>query len=88
MATAALVCGIIGLVAVPGLVIVAWSLGLTGVHEIDSAPEGSWSNRDHANLGKILGIVSTVLYGLIFVGFAVLYFGFFLVFFIVLAGTT
>lgn len=88
MATAALVCGIIGLVAVPGLGIVAWILGHIALQEIDSAPEGTWSNRDHANLGKILGIVSTVLYGLIFVGFAVLYLGSFLVFFIVLAGTT
>lgn len=88
MATAALVCGIIGLVAVPGLGIVAWILGHIALQEIDRAPTGTWSNRDHANIGKILGIVSTVLYGVVIIAFVVIYVGFFVVFFIVMAGTT
>ncbi|HIZ98291.1 MAG TPA: DUF4190 domain-containing protein, partial [Candidatus Janibacter merdipullorum] len=70
-ATAALICGIIGLVAVPGLGIVAWIIGHLALKEIDAAPPGAWANREHANIGKILGIVSTVLYGLIF-GFIIL----------------
>lgn len=88
MATAALVCGIIGLVAVPGLGIVAWILGHIALQEIDRAPTGTWSNRDHANIGKILGIVSTVLYGVVIIAFVMIYVGFFVVFFIVMAGTT
>ena len=88
MATAALVCGIIGLVAVPGLGIVAWVLGHIALQEIDRAPEGAFSNRDHANIGKILGIVSTVLYAVVIIAFVVLYVGFFVVFFAVMAGTT
>lgn len=66
LATASLVCGIIGLIAVPGLGIVSWIMGHLALKEIDASPPGTWANRDHANIGKILGIVSTVLYALIF----------------------
>lgn len=66
LATGALVCGIIGLIAVPGLGVIAWILGHLALKEIDAAPPGTWSNRDHATIGKILGIVSTILYAAIF----------------------
>lgn len=79
-ATAALICGILGLVAIPGLGLVAWIIGHIALNEIDQSPPGAWANRDHANIGKILGIVSTVLYGLV-IGFIVLvYAGLFAVF--------
>ncbi|HBO54729.1 MAG: DUF4190 domain-containing protein [Kytococcus sp.] len=74
-ATAALVLGILGLSVLPGLGVVAWILGSTALREIDADPQGGWSNRDHAHIGKILGIVGTVL----FVGLILLllcYFGF------------
>lgn len=74
-ATAALVLGILGLTAVPGLGIIAWVLGAKALAEIDADPQGGWSNRDHANIGKILGIVGTVFFvGLIL--FMICYFGF------------
>lgn len=66
LATASLVLGIVGLVVVPGLGVVAWIMGNIALDEIDAAPPGVWANRDHASAGKILGIVSLALYGLIF----------------------
>ena len=77
LATAALVLGIVGLVIVPGLGIVAWVVGHLALKEIDAGPPGVWSNRDHASVGKILGIVSTVLYGLLCGGLVVVYAGVF-----------
>lgn len=79
LGTAALVCGIIGLVAVPGLGVVAWIMGHLALKEIDASPPGAWANRDHANIGKILGIVSTILYGAIFLFIIVVYVGLFAV---------
>ena len=80
LATAALVCGIVGLVAVPGVGIVAWVLGHMALKEIDAAPDAGWTNRDHASIGKILGIVGTLLYGAIFLGIILLYVGMLAVF--------
>ncbi len=60
-ATAALVLGIIGITMVPGLGIVAWVMGHMAEKEIDAHPEVGWGNRDHAKIGKILGIVGTVI---------------------------
>lgn len=77
LATAALVCGIVGLIAVPGVGIVAWVLGNMALKEIDSSPGGGWTNRDHASIGKILGIVGTLLYGVIFLVIILLYVGLF-----------
>lgn len=73
-ATAALVLGILGLTMVPGLGIVAWILGSKALDEMDANPYAGWSNRDHAKVGKILGIVGTVYFALI-VLFCVCYFG-------------
>lgn len=85
-ATAALVCGIIGLIAVPGLGVVAWILGHIALQEIDAAAPGTWSNRDHAKIGKTLGIVSLVLYGLLILFVVLVYVGIF-VFLIVMVGS-
>lgn len=79
-ATAALVCGILGLVAVPGLGVVGWILGHVALKEIDASPESGWTNRDHAKIGKILGIVGTLLYGAIFLFVILLYVGMFALF--------
>lgn len=74
-ATAALVLGILGLSVVPGLGVVAWILGSRALREIDADPQGGWTNRDHANVGRILGIVGTVLLvGMILI--MICYFGF------------
>lgn len=75
-ATAALVLGILGLSFLPGLGVVAWVVGAKALQEIDADPQAGWTNRDHANIGRILGIVGTVLFvGMVLV--VVCYFGFF-----------
>lgn len=61
-ATAALVLGIIGLTLVPGVGIVAWVLGAKALEEIDANPQVTYANREHAKVGKILGIVGTVYF--------------------------
>jgi uncharacterized membrane protein YjgN (DUF898 family) len=59
-ATTVLVLGILGVV-VCGLVgPFAWTMGNRVVREID-ASGGQWGGRTEANVGRILGIVSTVL---------------------------
>ncbi len=52
-----LLCGGIGLVLSP----FAWAMGSKAVKEIDAAPPGTYSGRDNANAGKVMGIVGTVL---------------------------
>lgn len=76
-ATAALVCGIIGLIMVPGVGIIAWIIGHVALKEIDSSAPDTWANRDHAVVGKVLGILSTVLYGVICGALVLLYAGMF-----------
>ena len=39
---------------------VAWVLGAKAVREIDASP-GSYSGRDRAQAGKIMGIIGSVL---------------------------
>jgi hypothetical protein len=70
-----MVLGIVGLTLVPGVGIVAWVLGAKALEEIDAHPEAGWTNRDHAKVGKITGIVGTVYFvGLVL--FVCCYFGF------------
>ncbi|MGE9784156.1 DUF4190 domain-containing protein [Janibacter sp. G368] len=64
-ATAALVLGIVGLTVVPGLGILAWVLGASAMKEIDANPQ-AWSNRDHAKVGTILGMVGTAIFAVFF----------------------
>jgi uncharacterized membrane protein YjgN (DUF898 family) len=74
--TTVLVLGIVGLVACQILGPFAWVMGNRVVAEID-ASGGAYGGRDTANIGRILGIVATVLLGLTILA---------LVFFIVVAG--
>ena len=67
-ATTALVLGIIGLVGIVmcgGITLVlspfAWGIGGRAVKEIDQAQPGTYSGRDLANAGRIMGIIGTVL---------------------------
>lgn len=67
-ATTAMVLGIIGLVGIlscAGVTLVlspfAWAIGGKAVKEIDAAPPGTYSGRDQANAGRIMGIVGTIL---------------------------
>ncbi len=58
--TTVLVLGILSLVCCGVLGPVAWVMGNTAVREIDAAP-GRYTGRDAANIGRILGIIATVL---------------------------
>lgn len=62
-ATTILVLGICSLVLCQVLGPFAWSMGNRALREID-ASQGQLGGRDTVNVGRILGIVSTVLLGL------------------------
>ena len=59
-ATTTLVLGILGIVVCQVIGPFAWSMGTRVVREIDGSG-GRWGGRTEANIGRILGIVSTVL---------------------------
>jgi hypothetical protein len=59
-ATTALVLGILGIVVCGLCGPFAWSIGGRAVREID-ASRGGWGGRTEANVGRILGMVSTAL---------------------------
>ena len=59
-ATTVLVLGILGLVVCGLIGPFAWSMGNGVVREIDESG-GRWGGRTEANVGRILGIVATVL---------------------------
>ena len=67
-ATTVLVLGILGIVVCGLIGPFAWSMGNGVVREID-ASGGRWGGRTEANVGRILGIVSSVLLilGIVFV---------------------
>lgn len=72
--TTILVLGILSLVVCGVLGPFAWSMGTKALREID-ASQGALGGRDTVNIGRILGIVSTVLLiiGAVFViGFLVI----------------
>ena len=72
--TTILILGILGLIACGVLGPFAWSMGNKALREID-ASHGQIGGRDTINVGRILGIVATVLLGLIvigIIGFAIL----------------
>lgn len=69
-ATTAMVLGLVGLVGIlvcGGLTLVvspfAWAVGSRAVREIDASP-GSYSGRELASAGRIMGIVGTGLLAL------------------------
>lgn len=55
-----LVLGILSLVCCSPLGIVAWVMGNTALREIDAAP-AQYRNRQVVQIGRILGIIGTVL---------------------------
>lgn len=55
-----LVLGILSLVCCSPLGIAAWVMGNKALKEIDSAP-GRYNNRQLVSIGRILGIIGTVL---------------------------
>jgi len=78
--TMILVFGILSLVGVSILGPFAWYMGNKALKEIDANP-AAYSNRDNVNIGKILGIIGTVLLIIaaviivLYVIFAVIIFG-------------
>lgn len=58
--TTILVLGILSIVCCQILGPVAWIMGNKAVKEIDANP-GAYSGRETANIGRILGIIGTVL---------------------------
>ena len=64
-ATTILILGICGLVLCQVLGPFAWSMGNKALREIDSS-QGQLGGRDTVNIGRILGIVATVIMGLAF----------------------
>ncbi len=61
--TTILILGICGLVLCQVLGPFAWSMGNKALREID-ASQGQLGGRDSVNIGRILGMVSTILLGL------------------------
>ena len=57
-----LVLGIVGLVVCQVLSPFAWSMGNKALREID-ASRGQIGGRSEANIGRILGIIGTVILG-------------------------
>ena len=74
--TTILILGICGLVLCQVLGPFAWSMGNKALREID-ASNGQLGGRDTANVGRILGMIATIILGLFLV---------FLVFLVVLGG--
>ncbi|MXG90455.1 DUF4190 domain-containing protein [Nocardioides sp. YIM 123512] len=63
-ATTVLVLGIVSLVVCGLAGPFAWIMGNRVVREID-ASGGRWGGRSTANIGRILGIIASVLLGLV-----------------------
>ena len=59
-ATTILILGICGLVLCPILGPFAWSMGNKALREVD-ASQGQLGGREMVNVGRILGIVATVI---------------------------
>jgi hypothetical protein len=69
--TTVLVLGIVGIVACGLVAPVAWYMGSKAIKEIDANPS-AYSNRSTVQIGRILGIVVSILYLLMIVGIIVL----------------
>lgn len=80
--TTVLILGILGIVACQILAPFAWSMGNKALEEVDRDPL-RYSNRSLVNTGRILGLVGTVILG-IYVAIFVLY----IVFVVVLVGSS
>jgi hypothetical protein len=70
--TTVLILGVLGIVACQIVAPFAWVMGNKALEEIDRDPL-RYSNRSNVNLGRILGMVGSIILGLGIVG-SVLYF--------------
>lgn len=59
--TMILIFGILGFVICPIFGVVAWVMGAKSLKEIDANP-AAYNNRQNVNIGRILGIISTILW--------------------------
>ena len=62
--TIVLVLGILGIIACQVVAPIAWVMGTKALREIDANPT-AFSGRSEVNAGRIMGIVGTVLLGLL-----------------------
>jgi hypothetical protein len=80
--TTVLILGILGIVACQILAPFAWSMGNKALEEVDRDPQ-RYSNRSLVNTGRILGMVGTIILGIYLVIFV-----FYIIFVVVLVGTS
>ncbi|GAB3116978.1 hypothetical protein GCM10027055_27530 [Janibacter alkaliphilus] len=73
LALASLVIGIFGIISLPVLGPVAWVLANQALQQIDAAPPGAWTNREHAVAGRMLGMIGTALLVLVTVVFLAIF---------------
>ena len=59
-----LILGIAGVTVAPPIAPIAWALGSRTLRQIDAAPH-VYGRRDFVLVGKILGVVGTILFGLV-----------------------
>lgn len=64
-----LILGILGLSMVPFTAPFAWYLGSQALREIDAEP-GRYGRRDWVSVGRLLGIVGTIVLGVMVIVFA------------------
>jgi len=69
-ATTILILGILGLAACGVLGPFAWSMGNKALREID-ASNGQLGGRDTVNVGRILGMIATIILGVAVVIFVI-----------------
>ena len=82
-----LILGIVGIVAFPILCPIAWIMGNIDIKEIRAGrmdPEG----ESMTNIGRILGIVGTILHGLVIIGVCLFYLIVFVIFAAAIGGAS
>ena len=70
--TAVLVLGIVGIVVCGIAAVVAWVMGNKALKEIDANPS-AYSNRQLVVIGRILGIIGTILWAVVIVGYVIFF---------------
>jgi len=76
--TTILVLGILGILLCGVLAVIAWVMGNRAMKEIDANP-AAYNNRQTVSIGRVLGIVGTILWGLGILAY--------IIFFVVLIGS-
>jgi hypothetical protein len=66
-ATTVLILGVLGIALCQVMAPIAWFLGTKALREIDAAPQ-QYGGRSQVNVGRILGLVGTILLALYVVG--------------------